>query len=215
MADKFRNITLVGASGNLGSKTLEALLQHDTLNISVITRPSSTTEYPSKVTVKQGEYTDKAFLHSALQGQDVVVILLGFAGLPYQGAIIEAAASAGVKYIMPAEYGLDSSNNKTLNAVEVIQDKRDVQKKIETLGMKWIAVVTGPWIEYVSVCIHSVLLHMTVVDTSLVLAIWSFRHLPSETRGQSVHRQCSVQHHYTASNCCSYCSVFEPSEGDN
>jgi radical SAM superfamily enzyme len=114
--------------------------------------------------VKQREYTDKSFLQSALQAQDVVVILLGFAGLPYQDAVIEAAATVGVEYILPAEYGLDSANNKILNAVEVIQDKKDIQQKIEALGVKWIAVVTGPWIEYVRNCFLSVLLHITTID---------------------------------------------------
>lgn len=188
MADKLKNITLVGASGNLGSRTLEALLRHDALNISVITRPSSTIDYPSKVIVKKGEYTDKSFLQSALQGQEVVVILLGFAGLPYQDAVIEAAAEAGVKYVLPAEYGLDSANSKILNAAEVIQDKREVQKKIETLGMRWIAVVTGPWIEYVRDCFRPALFCIDVIDAILVSAIWSFRHMASKTGGYSVHR---------------------------
>ena len=215
MADTLKNITLVGASGNLGSKTLKALLKHDTLNISVITRPSSTIGYPSKITVKQGEYSDKSFMHSALQGQDVVVVLLGFAGLPYQEAIIDAAARAGVEYILPAEYGLDSANNKILDAVEVIQDKRDIQQKIEALGMKWIAVVTGPWIDYVRSYFFSVLLYMTAIDTSSVLAIWSLWHLCSETQSRSIYGRCAVQHQYCPSNCCSYCGVLDPTEGDN
>jgi uncharacterized protein YbjT (DUF2867 family) len=149
MADMLKNITLVGASGNLGSKTLEALLSSGKHYVSVITRPSSTSSYPPPVTVKQGEYDDKAFMDSALQGQDVLVILLGFPGLPYQDAIIEAAARAGVEYVMPAEYGIDSSNEKIEHAVDVIQAKRNTQRKIEGLGMKWIAVITGPWIDYV------------------------------------------------------------------
>ena len=149
MADLLKNITLVGASGNLGSKTLEALLKSGKHNVSVITRPSSTSSYPPEVRVKHGEYDDATFMDSALRGQEVLVILLGFPGLPYQDAIIEAAARAGVLYVLPAEYGIDSSNENIEHAGTVIQAKRKTQKKIEGLGMKCIAVITGPWIDYV------------------------------------------------------------------
>ena len=101
--------------------------------MSVMTRPCSTTKYPSKINFEKVEYSDKSFLESALQVQYVVIILLGFVGLPYQEAIIKAAASAEVQYILLAAYSLDSGNDKIFNAVEVIQDERDVQKKIEPL----------------------------------------------------------------------------------
>jgi uncharacterized protein YbjT (DUF2867 family) len=147
MVDVLKNITLVGASDNLGSKTLEALLNSGKHNVSVITRPSSRSSYPPEVTVKQGDYDYKTFIDSALRGQDVLVILLGFPGLPYQDAIIEAAARAGMKYVLPTEYGIDSSNEKIEHAVDVIRAKRNTQKKIEGLEMKWIAMITGPWID--------------------------------------------------------------------
>ena len=150
MAGKLKNIALVGASGNLGSKLLEHLLkQEDRSRITVITRPSSNSNYPPSVNVKKGEYTDAAFLKSALRGQEVLVIMLGFAGLPDQDCVMQAAAQAGVKYVLPTEYGAPSGDENQRKAVPLIQAKRDVHHNIETLGMKWIAVVTNPWIDYV------------------------------------------------------------------
>ena len=149
MAGNHQNVALIGASGNLGSKTLDALVKQGKNNVTVITRPTSTIKYPPRVQVKKGEYKDAAFLESALHGQDVLVIMLGFGGLPDQDAIIQAAAKAGVRYLLPTEYGAPSGNEKQIKAVELIKIKRDVHDQIEQLGMKWVGVVTNPWIDYV------------------------------------------------------------------
>ncbi|KAK5174549.1 uncharacterized protein LTR77_001630 [Saxophila tyrrhenica] len=148
MAATLKNIALVGAGGILGSRTLEALLKHGKHNVNVITRPSSKSEYPSSVNVKQGDYQDAAFLEAALQGQDVLVSMLGFAGLPDQHAFFHAAAKAGVKYVLPAEYGAPSGNDAQVKAAPLIQLKRNDHELIESLGIKWIGVVTNPWIDY-------------------------------------------------------------------
>lgn len=118
-------------------------------NLTVVTRKSSSNTYPPEVTVKAGEYNDSTFLEAALKGQDVLVIMLGFGGLPQQEDIIRAAAKVGVKYVLPTEYGAPS-NDKQVEASPVVQAKRADQALIESLGMKWIAVVTNGWIDYVS-----------------------------------------------------------------
>lgn len=150
MADNLKNVALVGASGNLGSEALGALLKQGKHNITVITRSASKSTYPSSIQVKRGDYKDYKFLESALQGQDVLVIMLGFAGLPDQDHILEGAAKAGVKYILPSDYGAPAGDDRQVKAVPLIQEKRDVHDKIESLGMKWIGVVTGSWVDYVS-----------------------------------------------------------------
>ena len=149
MAENLKNIALIGASGNLGSKTLDSLLKQDKHSITVITRPASDVAYPSSVKVKKGEYNDVAFLEAALKGQDVLVIMLGFAGLSYQDNIIEAAGKAGVKYILPTEYGVDSGNDKQIEAIPMIKSKRAAQVKIKGLGVKFVGIITSLWIDYV------------------------------------------------------------------
>lgn len=76
--------------------------------------------------------------------------MLGFGGLPQQEGIIRAAAKAGLKYVLPTEYGAPSGNDKQAAASPVVQAKRDDHKLIESLGMKWVGVVTNGWIDYVS-----------------------------------------------------------------
>lgn len=45
---------------------------------------------------------------------------------------------------------MDSKNDKACEVSSLIQDKRDVQIRINELGMKFIAVVTNFWTDYVS-----------------------------------------------------------------
>ncbi|KAK5128000.1 hypothetical protein LTR85_005117 [Meristemomyces frigidus] len=148
MSSYLKNVALVGASGNLGSKVLSALLKQDKRNITVVSRPSSSAQFPASVEVHKAEYTDAASLQSAFKGKDVVVIMLAFAGLQDEIKILEAAARAGVKYVIPSEYGAPSKNPKMADAVPLLKAKLDIHKKIESLGMKYIVVSTNGWIDY-------------------------------------------------------------------
>lgn len=149
MSETHKNIVIIGASGNLGTKTLEALLENGQHKITVITRPSSTATYPSQISVKKGDYTDSEFLEATLRGQDVLIVMLAFAGLDKQWPIMEAAARAGVKYIFPSDYGADLSIKGTTFATKLIQMKKELYGRIQEMGMKWIVVVTNPWVDYV------------------------------------------------------------------
>ena len=148
MASILKNIAIIGASGNLGVKTLDALLENEQHQITVITRPSSTATSPSQVSVKRGQYDDNAFLESALQGQDVLLVMLAFAGMQSEAPILEAAARAGVRYVFPSDYGADLSIKGTSFATKLIERKQKTFHHIEQRGMKWIVVVTNPWVDY-------------------------------------------------------------------
>lgn len=75
--------------------------------------------------------------------------------------MIEAAAKAGVKWILPTEYAGDGLNEGMVEAVPLFWPKREARKQIEELGkggegregcegVKWVGVATGPWLEAVS-----------------------------------------------------------------
>ena len=75
-----------------------------------------------------------------------------------QGKMIEAAARAGVKWILPTEYAGDGLNEGMVEAVPLFHPKREARRQIEELskekeceGVKWIGVATGPWVEAVSI----------------------------------------------------------------
>lgn len=149
MSDIAKNIAFVGSSGNLGSRTLDAILKHGKHNVTAITRVSSTSSFPASVTVKKGDYKDEVWLQSVLEGQDVLIVMMGFSGLSDEHSLYRAAAKAGVKYVLPSEYGMSSANDAVVKAGPILQMKRDNHNLIKSLGMKWIGVVTNQWIDYV------------------------------------------------------------------
>ena len=70
-----------------------------------------------------------------------------------QPALIEAAAKAGIKWILPTEYAADGLNKSLMDAVPLYYGKGAARKQIEELaetyeGLKWIGVATNPWTEF-------------------------------------------------------------------
>ena len=72
-----------------------------------------------------------------------------------QKVIIEAAAKAGVQWLLPTEYSADGSNEAMVDAVPLSWPKRDARRQIEGLAkgkkageLKWIGVATNPWTEF-------------------------------------------------------------------
>ncbi|KAK1810848.1 hypothetical protein LTR12_014807 [Friedmanniomyces endolithicus] len=75
------NITVVGASGQVGSTIFKHLLNSPKdFKITVVTRTDSTATFPSnpKVTVKKVSYLDAPFIQDASNIQDVVIFALHF-----------------------------------------------------------------------------------------------------------------------------------------
>ncbi|KAL0936046.1 oxidoreductase [Colletotrichum truncatum] len=144
-----RKIAIVGASGNVGGLTLNALLEKGIHTITAVTRAESSATFPEKVIVKKGSYDDESFLVSAFQGQDVVLLALGFSSYSTgQEPLIRAAAKAGVKWILPTEFGSSPDPSKLLDSSPILQGKIKTRKLIEELGANWIAIVNNPWLDW-------------------------------------------------------------------
>jgi NmrA-like family len=148
------------ATGNLGSLILQALLSTDArFNVTALTRSTSTATFPpgteDRITILKGDYDSPNFLSLAFTGQDALLLVLhGSAIIQPQIKLIEAAADAGVKWILPTEYGTDSANMELTNAVPINSVKVPAKLHLETLttqyeGMKWIGVVTNLWFDLV------------------------------------------------------------------
>ncbi|KAK3698583.1 hypothetical protein LTR37_016910 [Vermiconidia calcicola] len=150
MASHLKNIALVGASGNAGGAALKALLAANRFNITIISRADSSATFPedASITVKKGDYKDPSFLQSAFSGQDAAMLALGFMAMDTQPALIEAAAKAGVKYILPTEYAADGQSKELTENLPPIAQKAEGRSQIEEMGAKWIAIVTNPWTEF-------------------------------------------------------------------
>ncbi|OAL43132.1 NAD(P)-binding protein [Pyrenochaeta sp. DS3sAY3a] len=141
------NIAIVGATGTIGSVTLEALSKAGQHKITPISRNESNATFPSGLEVKKGDYGSESFLKSALSGKDVLILQLGIFGYENQTAFIHAAAKAGVKYVLPTEFGSDPYA-PFVKGFPMLAAKKKYRDLIEELGMSWIAVVNNPWFDW-------------------------------------------------------------------
>ncbi|KAI8956402.1 hypothetical protein F4801DRAFT_15781 [Xylaria longipes] len=143
-----RNVALVGANGTIGAPILSALLAagHKT---TVLTRPTSSANFPSGVTVHVGDYSDENFVVASLEGQDVLILALAHTAYDAQIPLIRAAARVGVSYIVPCEFGSDPTHPKLNAEIQMMNAKAPFRKLIEELGVSsWIGVVNNPWVEF-------------------------------------------------------------------
>ncbi|PVH69701.1 putative isoflavone reductase family protein [Cadophora sp. DSE1049] len=148
-----KNVALVGAGGTLGSHILTSLLATGKHHITILTRPESTSTFPShpSLTTKHIDYTSPSSLTTALTGQDILIITMSVTAPPTQEeSLIRAAATAGVKYIMPNEWGHDFSHEGLAADTPLLGPKLAKNRKlIEHLGVsKWVTVTGGFWYEY-------------------------------------------------------------------
>ncbi|KAF2968564.1 hypothetical protein GQX73_g4945 [Xylaria multiplex] len=147
-AKQTRNVALVGAKGTVGAPILSALLAIGH-KITVLTRPGSSTDFPSDVTVHVGDYNDGEFALRGLNGQEVLILALGFNAYDAQIPLINAAAKAGVSYIVPCEFGSDPTHQKLNAEIQMMNMKASYRKLIEDLGVSsWVGVVNNPWVEF-------------------------------------------------------------------
>ncbi|KAB5542555.1 isoflavone reductase [Coniochaeta sp. 2T2.1] len=101
-----KTVAVVGASGNVGTPLVRALLDAG-FAVTAITRPASTATFPSEVEVRRADPNSVDELTAALSGQDAVVSatateVVAFAG---QNALVDAAVAAGVRRFIASEFG--------------------------------------------------------------------------------------------------------------
>ena len=102
------NVAIVGAGGRSGGFITEALLKTGKHTVTAITRPDSSNKIPDGVhSIKKANYDDHSQLVEALKGQEVLIVTMSvFAPPESQFKLIDAAAEAGVKWVMPNEWSV-------------------------------------------------------------------------------------------------------------
>ncbi|KAI5919534.1 hypothetical protein F4810DRAFT_502289 [Camillea tinctor] len=155
---QLRKVALAGATGTVGAPILKALLEAGH-TVTVLTRSTSTSALPSGVPVQRGSYEDESFAASALAGHDVLVLALNHTAYAAQAPLIRAAAKAGVRYVVPCEFGSDLAHEKLRSellvvgealrdvGVDLVKAKEPYRALAEELGVAWLGVTTGPWVE--------------------------------------------------------------------
>ncbi|CAG7853428.1 SubName: Full=Related to oxidoreductase CipA-like, putative-Aspergillus flavus NRRL3357 {ECO:0000313/EMBL:CCA73168.1} [Serendipita indica DSM 11827] len=152
----YKNIVVVGAKGKLGAPLIQALLSSKLADFTVTALVRKSSEYaaPENIDTNRFKLARASFdvheeLVAALKGQDAVVLVFTANQelYPTTKAILEAAIEAGVKRIIPSEFGCDE-----LPMTDGLwMPKRMVNQMIDDAAKKnqitYTAIRNGPWFE--------------------------------------------------------------------
>ncbi|KAK5313078.1 hypothetical protein LTR93_011073 [Exophiala xenobiotica] len=106
--ERVKKVALAGATGMLGRHIWKAFADSGRFGLTVLIRSSAQPpiiSLPGRLV--EVDYDSPESLRSALQGQDVLISALGMTALAFQPRLFEAANAAGVKRIIPSEFGGD------------------------------------------------------------------------------------------------------------
>lgn len=156
----FKNIIIAGATGSVGAPILSALLAEPSFNVTILTRASSlaNAKFPSFVPVKR---VSDAFtveeLTEAFKGQDAVVVALSTTPVSKDELafhIIDAAVAAGVKRLVPSEFGANNLDPRARSLVPVYDLKGKMLEYLIARAegsngtLTWTSFSCGSWLDW-------------------------------------------------------------------
>ncbi|KAI9040744.1 aromatic alcohol reductase [Aspergillus affinis] len=149
----FRNViervAIVGAGGTVGSHLAAALLKTGKHTVTAISRKDSSNKLPAGVQVAAVNYDDESTIVAALEHQQFLIITMSpTASRDTHSKLVQAAAKAGVPYVMPNEYAGDIENVKLGEDILLGPTAIANREEIEKLGMQWVTVCCGFWYDY-------------------------------------------------------------------
>jgi nucleoside-diphosphate-sugar epimerase len=151
-----KNVTLVGANGNLGSKVLEALVAAGDFRVTVIKRKSSTStpSQPVRIVEVSDDWTLEE-LRDSLKGEDAAIACFPLRNVDDHLRLADAAQAAGVKRFIPADYGsVDSRSDYARKLVKLFDNKVKVRERLEALSAEsggsftWTSLVCGHFFDW-------------------------------------------------------------------
>ncbi|KAH6655921.1 oxidoreductase CipA-like protein [Truncatella angustata] len=147
-------VAIAGATGNLGTPILQALLNAG-LSVTVLSRMDSSssklTPHPH-LTIKEVDFGSIASLAPAMHGVEVVVSCVATMAIGGQNSLIDASIAAGVKRFIPAEFGMDSANTLAMQlpvcAPKAATQRYLAQKALSNPGFTWTAIANGLFLDW-------------------------------------------------------------------
>lgn len=146
-----KNVTITGASGALGVVVLDKLVSSGLFNVRALRRNGSKATFPSGVEVVDADFESLDSLKAALAGQDALVSTVGAPGFASQPLLFDAAAAAGVRRVLPSEFGSDlgNPNNRALPVYgPKVQAQEHIQKLAETAGLTYTFVYNNAFLDW-------------------------------------------------------------------
>lgn len=130
---------------------MEELLKTGKHTVTAITRTSSSATFVDGVHVAKVDYDNHDSLVKALDGQEVLIITMGVMAPPdQQSKLFRAAADANVPWVLPNEWGYNSTNEGLIRDVKSgAVPKAAYVAEVEKLGKSsWIGITCGFWYEF-------------------------------------------------------------------
>ncbi|VUC25780.1 unnamed protein product [Clonostachys rosea] len=146
-----KNVAVTGASGSLGTVIFDHLVSSGKFNITVLRRHGSSSKFPEGTKVIDVNFDSVDELTAALKGQDALVSSVGTPLLQGQKLLVDAAIAAGVKRVLPSEFGsnLDFANTRKL---PVFAHKVEVQdylkEKAKTTPITYTFVYNSAFLDW-------------------------------------------------------------------
>ncbi|KAK1147891.1 hypothetical protein N8T08_000406 [Aspergillus melleus] len=148
-SNAIERVAIVGAGGTVGSHITAALLKTGKHTVTALSRKDSPNKLPAGVLVAPVNYDDQASIAAALKDQQFLIITMSpIAPRDAHSKLVQAAATAGVPYVMPNGYGGDIDNVKLGEETLLGPVATANRAEIEKLGMQWITVCCGFWYDY-------------------------------------------------------------------
>lgn len=151
------NVTLVGATGSLGSHILDALVSDGSFKVTVLQRASSKSK-PAHLDKIRALNISEDLLHEELvdrlRGQDALIVCYRAKDAAAQIRFGKAAAAAGVKRLIPADFGsCDSNGERERHLVKLFERKVQVRQSLQELaeqneGFSWTSLVNGHFFDW-------------------------------------------------------------------
>jgi len=157
-----QNVALIGGTGTLGAPVFRALMSSE-FNIFVINRLTSKSVYPRAQVITVPDDLNVDAVAQELREKDIHALIITIAGshVDSQKKLIDAAFKAGVKRVMPAEFGsCDSADDKTNEILPLMKGKKVVRDYLLTLqdkkrdggALTWTSLITGHFFDYGLTC---------------------------------------------------------------
>ncbi|PVI05828.1 NAD(P)-binding protein [Periconia macrospinosa] len=144
-----KNVTLIGASGNLGPAILSNLIDAS-FNVTILSREGSSSTFPPNIKVVRADFSSHDSLVSAFQGQDAIVASLASSALDIQPKIIDAAIAAGVKRFIPSEFGSNTLSPELNEVIPIFGPKVNTVNYLKSKedSISWTAYITGAFFDW-------------------------------------------------------------------
>ena len=159
-----KTVALIGGTGTLGRPLLQAL-QSSPFTLKVLNRASSKSTYPNTSVITVPDDLNVAEVTTLFKDHAIDAVVIAFEGHHVEAAkrLVEAAFNAGVKRVIPPDFGsCDSADAKTNEILPLMKGKKGVRDYMVEMAAKereggvgrltWTTLITGHFFDYGLTC---------------------------------------------------------------